>query len=67
MKASAKPLQIHSHCLILNPKLTSQNQFQSKSVQKWLPLYRVKSNLQVQIILFVKWEQISHNVFTEYD
>ena len=41
-KASAKPLQIHSHCLLLNPKLTSQNQFQSKSVQMWLPLYRVE-------------------------
>ena len=44
-KASAKPLQIHSHCLLLNPKLTSQNQFQSKSVQMWLPLYRVEIKL----------------------
>ena len=44
-KSSAKPLQLHSYCLLLNPKLTAQNQFASKSVQMWLPLYRVEKVL----------------------
>ena len=45
MKSEAQPLQLHSHCLLLNPKLTEQNDFGSKSMQVWLPLYRVEKVL----------------------
>ena len=45
MIPAAKPIQVHSCCLLLNPKLTAQNEFASKSVQLLLPLYRVKKVL----------------------
>ena len=41
-KAYANPLQEHSYCLLLNPKLSHQSDFGSKSMQIWLPLYRVE-------------------------
>ena len=44
-KAAAKPLTQHSFCLLLNPKLTTQQQVADKSVQVWLPLYRVEKVL----------------------
>ena len=44
-KALAHPLKLHSYCLILNPKLTNQNDFGSKSMNVWLPLYRVEKVL----------------------
>ena len=44
-KAEAKPLQYHSYCLLLNPKITSQQQTITKTVQVWLPLYRVEKVL----------------------
>ena len=36
---------MHSHCLLLNPRLTRQNNFTQKAVQTWLPLYRVEKVL----------------------
>ena len=40
---------MHSHvlhsCLLLNPRLTRQNDFTQKAVQTWLPLYRVEKFL----------------------
>ena len=42
-KAEAQPLKLHSHCLLLNPRLTRQNDFTQKALQTWLPLYRVES------------------------
>ena len=44
-KSIAQPLQKHSHCLTLNAKLTTQSDFTQKSVQTWLPLYRVEQVL----------------------
>ena len=44
-KAKAKPLELYSHCLLLNPLLTSQSDFASKHLQVWLPLYRVEKVL----------------------
>ena len=44
-KAEANPLKLHEYCLVLNPKLTNQNDFASKSMQVWLPLYRVEKVL----------------------
>ena len=44
-KALANPLKLHSYCLLLNPKLTNQNDFGSKSLNVWLPLYRVEKVL----------------------
>ena len=44
-KASAQPLKLHDYCLLFNPKLTTQSDFASKSVQIWLPLYRVEKVL----------------------
>ena len=41
-KAEAKPLELHSFCLLLNPKLMNQSDFGSKSMHVWLPLYRVE-------------------------
>ena len=41
-KTNASPLKKHSYCLLLNPKLTLQNDFAAKSLQIWLPLYRVE-------------------------
>ena len=43
-KARALPLKLHSYCLLLNPKLISQNDSLTKSNTKWLPLYRVESD-----------------------
>ena len=44
-KAEAQPLKLHSHCLLLNPRLTRQNDFTQKAVQTWLPLYRFEKVL----------------------
>ena len=44
-KAKAKPLELYSHCLLLNPLLTSQSDFASKHLQVCLPLYRVEKVL----------------------
>ena len=44
-KADAHPLKLHEYCLVLNPKLTNQNDFASKSMQVWLPLYRIEKVL----------------------
>ena len=40
-KAEAQPPKLHSHCLLLNPRLTRQIDFNQKAVQAWLPLHRV--------------------------
>ena len=44
-KAKAHPLKNHEFCLVLNPRLMNQNDFASKSMQVWLPLYRVEKVL----------------------
>ena len=44
-KALAQPLKQHSFCLLLNPLLTTQSVFGSKSMQVWIPLYRVEKVL----------------------
>ena len=44
-KSAAQPLRKHTHCLLLNPRLTTQRDFTQKSVQTWLPLYRVEQVL----------------------
>ena len=44
-KALAHPLKLHSYCFILNPKLMNQNDFGGKSMNAWLPLYRVEKVL----------------------
>ena len=44
-KAEAQPLKLHSHCLLLNPRLTRQNDFTQKAVQTWLPFYGVEKVL----------------------
>ena len=44
-KSAAQPLRKHTHCLLLNPRLTTQRDFTQKSVQTWLPLNRVEQVL----------------------
>ena len=44
-KALAQPLTVESFCLLLNPLLTTQSDFGSKSMQVWIPLYRVEKVL----------------------
>ena len=44
-KAAAQPLNLFSFCLILNPKLMNQNDFGNKSMNVWIPLYRVEKVL----------------------
>ena len=44
-KALAQPLVLHSFCLLLNPLLTNQSDNRNKSLQVWLPLYRVEKVL----------------------
>ena len=44
-KSIAQLLQKHSHCLLLNAKIATQSDFTQKSVQTWLPLYRVEQVL----------------------
>ena len=44
-KASAKPIQDKSFCLLLNPKLLEQSTVIASQVQKWLPLYKVENVL----------------------
>ena len=44
-KANATPLDLHSYCLILEPKSVTQNDPLSKGKLKWLPLYRVEKVL----------------------
>ena len=44
-KANSKPLTLHEYCLLLNPRLTTQSEFASKSKQIWIPLYRVEKVL----------------------
>ena len=41
-KANAKPLALHSFCLLLNPRLDTQKQKMDKMEPKWLALYRVE-------------------------
>ena len=38
-------LLFFSYCLLLNPRLTTQSDFASKSLPIWLPLYRVEKIL----------------------
>ena len=40
-KANAQPLKLHSYCLLLNPKLTTQNMTAGRHRKKWIPLFRV--------------------------
>ena len=40
-KAEAHSLKLHSHCLLLYPRLTWQNVYTQEAIQTWLPLYRV--------------------------
>ena len=44
-KSLAQPLKVESFCLLLNPLLTTQSDFVSKSIQVWIPLYRVEKVL----------------------
>ena len=44
-KAEAKPLALLSYCLLVNPKLTTQSDFESKSLPIWLPLYCIEKIL----------------------
>ena len=44
-KAEAKPLELFSYCLLLNPRLVNQSDLSHKAVQIWLPLYRVEKVL----------------------
>ena len=44
-KAAAHPLKKLSFCLLLNPKLVKSTDQMGKSLQKWLPLYRVEQVL----------------------
>ena len=44
-KALAQPLVLHSFCILLNPLLTNQSDNRNKSLQVWLPLYRVEKVL----------------------
>ena len=41
-KAKAKPLKVHSYCMLLNPLLITQSEFSAKHIQAWLPLYRIE-------------------------
>ena len=45
MKAQAKPLKLHSYCMILNPALTSTSDAVGKNRVKWIPTYRVEQVL----------------------
>ena len=44
-QANANPLKLHSYCLLMNPKLTRQDMFAGKGINKWLALYRVEKVL----------------------
>ena len=44
-KALAHPLKLHSFCLLLNPLLTTQSDFGSKSKQVLIPMYRIEKVL----------------------
>ena len=44
-KALAQALALLSFCLLLNPLLTNQSDNRNKSLQVWLPLYRVEKVL----------------------
>ena len=46
-KAEAKPLALFSYCLLLNLKLMTQSDSASKSLQIWLPFYRLEKVLQI--------------------
>ena len=41
-QAQAKPIAIHSYCLLLNPILANQKQILNKMEPKWLAMYRVE-------------------------
>ena len=43
--AQPLPLPLHSFCLLLNPLLTNQSDSRNKSLQVWIPLYRVEKVL----------------------
>ena len=65
-KAAAHPLKLNSYCLLLNPILTTQSEFASKSAQIWLPLYRVEKVLTSSNYLIRKvgsnYTQIVHRL-----
>ena len=44
-KANAEPLKLHAYCLLMNPKITSQNMFSGKNANKWISLFRVEKVL----------------------
>ena len=44
-KARAKPLPLHSYCLLLNPRLDTQKQRMDKMEPKWLALYRIEKSM----------------------
>ena len=44
-KANAQPLKLHGYCLLLNPKLTTQNMTAGRHRKKWIPLFRVEKVL----------------------
>ena len=44
-KAEAKPLALFSHSLSLNPRLTKESDFASKSLPIWLPFYSLEKLL----------------------
>ena len=41
-KCAATPLEVHSYCLLLDPKIIMPNQSFERQNTKWLPLYRVE-------------------------
>ena len=45
-KCAATPLEVHSYCLLLNPKTTKPNQSFEKQKTKRLPLYRVEVRIK---------------------
>ena len=44
-KANASPLALHSYCLILDPKCTTQIATMNKQQSRWIPMYRVEKIL----------------------
>ena len=44
-KCASTPLELHSYCLLLDPKITNQNSGFEKQKSKWLPLFRVEKIL----------------------
>ena len=44
-KCAATPLELHSYCLLLDPKIVESNKHLDKTQLKWLSLYRVEKVL----------------------